>query len=338
MIPVSLAVGEQHRCSGEEVLRAIVVGCEAAHRMGMAAGAGLWCNGFRTVPTVGVFGAAASAAVLSGLDTGKFAAALDFAANIAGGFQQCLQGGTMEPYVHAGLAARAGITAAALAAAGGETSPGTLDGECGFFSTLARDQYDAGALTAETRELGILSVRSKPFPACAINQDTMLMIRSLQPAGIAPSQIERVMVTRPATEYSAPGALAIPPHHNMLQAQMSARFTSIAALLGKPITELRYFRESYGDRDVEEVAQKTSLFVAERDVDGITVEVVSKDGATATMRSADVADMNWDTDLDAKFERLASPRLHAATRSVCDVVASLESAPDIGKLMQLVRA
>jgi len=340
VVPVSLALGEQHRSSGKEVLNAIAVGYEAAHRMALAAGAAAHSNGFRAVPTIGVFGAVASASVLSRFDTGKLATALNFAANMAGGFYECLADGTMEAHVHAGLAARAGITAAALAGAGGEASPSALDGSHGFFSAYARGQYDATALTAETRDLGILLARSKPFPACWLNQDTMLMIRSLRPSGFTPSQIERVVVTRPArgqNSYDAPGMLEDPPYHNMLHAQMSAKFTSIAALLGKPIMELRYFRESFGDRDVEEVARKTSLLVDQTDVDAITVEVVLKDGATVIMRSADVADMSWPTDIEARFERLAYPRLHGATRSVCDVVASLESAPDIGRLMHLVR-
>lgn len=163
------------------------------------------------------------------------------------------------------------------------------------------------------------------------------MIRALQPAGLAPSQIERVILTRRARGKNGcdgPGILAAPPFQNMQKAQMSARYTCISALLGKPVTQLRYFRESFGDRDVGEVARKTSLLLDERDVDAITVEVVF----TLTMRSADVADMSWDTDIDAKFERLASPRLHAATRSVRDVVASPETVPDIGWLIHLVGA
>lgn len=342
VIPVSLAVGEQYRRSGKEILSAIAVGYEAAQRMGTAVRGGVHANRFRVVSTIGAFGAAASAAVLSGLDTRKIANALNFAANMAGGFNEGLGDGTMECFFHAGVAARAGISAAAFAGAGGEASPRTLDGSHGFFSALARGtNCDASALTAATRELGILGARSKPFPACALNQETMLTIRSLRPTGLSPSQIKRVIVTRPKTginNYDAPGLLGTPPYRNSLQAQMSAKFTSVATLLGKPVTELAYFRESFGDPDVEVVAKKTSLLVAERDEDGITVEVFLENGATLTMRSADVADMSWDTDMDAKFMRLASPRLHAATRSVRDVVAGLEAVPDIGRLMQLVRA
>jgi len=340
VIPAALAVGELHRRSGKEVLSAIAVGYEAAQRMDIAAGAGLRSSGFRVVPTIGAFGAAAAASVLSRLDTQKFATALNFAANMASGFQESLGDGTMECYIHAGLAARAGVTAAALSRSGGEASPSTLDGPKGFFSTFGRGQYDSTALTTESGALGIFRARSKPFPACAIHQDTMLVIRSLRPAALSPSQIERVVVIRPATgmnSYNAPGVLADPPYRNPLQAQMSAKFTSIAALLGKPVTEFRYLRESFADPDVEEVARKTSLLVGEEGVDEITVEVTLKDGAKLIMRSADVADMSWDKDIDAKFDRLVSPRLHAATQRVHDLVAGLESVSEIGQLMQLLR-
>lgn len=289
-------------------------------------------NGFRWVPAIGVFGAAASASVLSGLDTRQFANALNFAANMAGGFYEGFADGTIEGRVHAGLAARAGITAAALARAGGETSPATLDGAAGFFNTFARGRdYDPGALTADTRELGILRARSKWFPACAVNQDTMLVIRSLRPAGFAPSEIERVVVNRHPASYDATGLRAAPPYHNVLQAQMSAKFTAVAALLGRPITEFAYFRDSFGD------AQRTSLLADQKDLNAITVEVVLKGGATVTVRSADVADMSWAEEMDARIERLAYPRLRDAARSVRDAIANLESAPDIGGLTQLLR-
>ncbi|MCK1757014.1 MmgE/PrpD family protein [Bradyrhizobium sp. 137] len=339
VVPVSLSLGEQHRRSGKEVLSAIVVGYEATQRMHMAAAAGLHSNGFRAVPAIGVFGAAAAASFLSGLDTRQFANALNFAANMAGGFYEGFGHGTIEGHVHAGLAARAGITAAALAGAGGETSPATLDGAAGFFSTFARDRdYEPGALTAQTAGLGIHSAWSKPFPACKANQETMRLIRSLQPAGFAPSEIERVIVTRPARDYDAPGIRAEPPYHNTVQVLMSAKFTSIATLLGKPVTEFRYFKESFGDPNVEAVARKTTLLTTDAGDETVTVEVVRTDGQTLTLCSADVAHLTWDTDLEARFQRLASPRLHGTARSVLDVVAGLESARDIRKLMQLVRA
>jgi len=58
-----------------------------------------------------------------------------------------------------------------------------------------------------------------------------------------------------------------------------------------------------------------------------------------TMRSTEVvASMSWERDVGARFERSASPRLHGATGNVLDLVAGLESAPTISRLLQLVRA
>ncbi|WP_346658680.1 hypothetical protein [Bradyrhizobium sp. 143] len=210
----------------------------------------------------------------------------------------------MEVYLQAGLTARAGINATGFAGAGGEAAPGTLDGDYGFLNAFMCGHHNAGALIADMTELGILTARSKPFLACWVNRNTMLVIRSLQPGGRAPSQIERVTVTRPATGengYDGPGIMADPPYRSMIQAAMSAKFTSISALLGKPVTELRYIRESFGDRDVEEITKKTSLLVTESDADGIKVEVHLKDGRTLTMHSADVPDMSWDTDIEVRF-------------------------------------
>lgn len=341
VIPVALAVGEQRRRSGKEVLSAIAVGYEAAHRMAKAVGPAPHANGFRSVPTIGVFGAAASAAVLSGFDAGSLATALNFAANMAGGFYQCLVDGTIEAHIHAGQAARSGIYAADLAGAGGEASPFALDGPHGFFSIFTRGHYDGRALTSESEEIGVLCAWSKPSPACAVNQDTMLMIRSLQPVGFAASEIERVVLRRPAGGWNGldtPGVINEPPYRNMIQAQMSAKFTAIAAVLGRPVTELSYFRESFRDPEVEQIAQKTTVIADQPSADAITVEVMLKSGRTVVMRSEDVAEMKSSMNIEATFERLASPRLHDATRSVLDVVKSLEDAPDIGRLMQLVRA
>ncbi|SDD36336.1 hypothetical protein SAMN05216337_1010123 [Bradyrhizobium brasilense] len=103
-----------------------------------------------------------------------------------------------------------------------------------------RRDYDPGALTDQTRGLGIRSAWSKPLPACKANQETMRLIRSLQPAGLAASEIERVILTRPARDYDAPGICAEPRYPNQLLALISAKFTAIATLLGRPVTQSRY--------------------------------------------------------------------------------------------------
>ncbi|WP_439397534.1 MmgE/PrpD family protein [Bradyrhizobium sp. PMVTL-01] len=340
VIPVALAIGELRRSPGIEVLNAIAVGYEAAQRMHTAVGAATHANGFRALPTIGVFGAAATASILSRLDIGRFATALNLAADMAGGIYPSLADGTMELHFQAGLVARAGITAAALAEAGGEASAGAIDGPHGFIATLARGRYDARPLTQGAAELALLGAKTKPFPACMVNLGTMLLIRSQRPEGFVPSDIERISLTRPAGGWNGletPGVMNEPPYRNALQAQMSAKFTAVSALLGKPIREFRHYREACGDPDIEGLARKMSLRVDGSEGDAIALEVTLRNGQTVTMRSADARTDEWEKDIEAMFERLASPRLGSGTREVLEHVGSLEAAPDISRLMQLVR-
>lgn len=120
IIPAALAVAEERGASGKALITAVVTGYEAATRMTAAAPPEMAERGFRAVPATGVFGAAAAAGKLMGLEADKLASALDLAANMACGVYQGFWQGTMEGYLQAGFAARNGILAASLAEAGAE--------------------------------------------------------------------------------------------------------------------------------------------------------------------------------------------------------------------------
>lgn len=340
IVPVVLAVGEEYGRSGRQVLAALAVGYEAADRIGRAVPPTMQARGFRAVPAIGVFGAAAAAAMLMDLDTARLGSALDLAAHRVGGLYQPFADGTMEGYFHAGFAARSGICAAMLARAGAQTSHLSLEGRNGFFNTYGAGPGDAGALLAPiTTELALNRVRSKPFPACALNQDTMLMIRALRPADLREQQIERLVLRRPATglnSVEAPGVANDPPYANMLQAQMSAKFTAAAALLGRPVRELAYFRDSFADFEVESLAHRT--FLASSDDGAISLEIELREGTRLRMHAADVHDMRWDTHAVAeKFRRLADPVFGNTLASIHDCVEQLDTLADVRDLLRLLR-
>ena len=340
IVPVVLAVGEEYGRSGRQVLAALAVGYEAADRIGLAVPPTMQARGFRAVPAIGVFGAAAAAAVLMDLDTARLGSALDLAAHSVGGLYQPFADGTMEGYFHAGFAARSGITAAMLARVGAQTSHLSLEGRNGFFNTYGAGPGDADVLLAPiTRELALSRVRSKPFPACALNQDTMLMIRALRPADLCEQQIERLLLRRPATglnSFDAPGVANDPPYANMLQAQMSAKFTAAAALLGRPVDKLAYFQGSFADCEVESLARRT--FLASSDDGTISLEIDLREGTRLRLNAADVRDMRWDTHAVAeKFRRLAGPVLGDTTGSIHDCVEQLDTLADVRDLLRLLR-
>ncbi len=130
-IAAALAVAQSRRASGEQFLRAVVVGYEISTRIAAAMGRAhyrYWHN----TGTIGSFGAASAAAELLGLDGKRFAHALATVATFSAGLQQAFRADSMSKPMHAGRAAEAGVTAALAAAEGVTGSLDVMEGEVGY--------------------------------------------------------------------------------------------------------------------------------------------------------------------------------------------------------------
>jgi 2-methylcitrate dehydratase PrpD len=130
-IAAALAVAQSRRASGEQLLRAVIVGYEISTRIAAAMGRAhykYWHN----TGTIGCFGAASAAAELLGLDGKRFAHALATVATFSAGLQQAFRTDSMSKPMHAGRAAEAGVTAALAAAEGVTGSLDILEGEAGY--------------------------------------------------------------------------------------------------------------------------------------------------------------------------------------------------------------
>jgi 2-methylcitrate dehydratase PrpD len=338
IIPVALAVGEGRGGAGQDLLTAVITGYEAAARLTQAVPPEMMARGFRAVPALGVFGAAAAAGKIRRLTEEPMAAALDLAANLAGGLYQGFCEGTMEGYFHAGFAARNGILAADLAEAGADTSCLTLEGPHGFFQTFGGAQGNPAALLGAGDGFGIRRVLRKPFPACALNQETMLLATSLGRTSIAARDIEKIVIRRPVAglnSFTAPGVRSDPPYTNMLQAQMAAKFTVVASLLGRPVEDVGYYRDSYGDPEVAEVARRTELVAEARQ--GGAVEVYLKGGQKVKISGDVSGELKPDIEMmREKFRNLASAILGNRTKEVLETIMSLGCVHNIRDLTVLL--
>jgi 2-methylcitrate dehydratase PrpD len=88
-------------------------------------------NGFHSTGTLGIFGAAAAAARLYGIDEEAIRHALGIAASKSSGIRVAF--GTMTKPYHAGASAEGGVVAAKLSRMGYRTDPDALDGPWGYF-------------------------------------------------------------------------------------------------------------------------------------------------------------------------------------------------------------
>src|SRR5262245_40533166 len=160
-----LALAETRPVTGAEFLHAFVLGVEVSCRIGNAVYPTHYDVGWHITGTTGVFGAAAAAGRLLGLDEQQMTWALGTAATQASGLREMF--GTMCKPFHPGNAARNGLLSALLARANFTSSNQGIEAPRGFANVLATERrYEE-----ITEHLGdsweILANTYKPF-ACGI--------------------------------------------------------------------------------------------------------------------------------------------------------------------------
>jgi 2-methylcitrate dehydratase PrpD len=339
IIPAALAAAEATNASGLRLLTGIIAGYEAVSRIGAAAPPQIVGRRFRPVGVMGPFGAAAAAAAVLGCTADQLASALDIASNMSGGSTQGIYDGTMEPYFQAGTAARNGLLAARLAAAGAVTSAHSLEGDFGFFATYADAPGQPDELLAARKDLGVERVGTKRFPACLQNQHTMSLIVDELPRQLKADEIERVVLTRPAVGTSglnSPGVSRRGPFNNMLHAQMSARFTAAACLTGKPTEEPYYFQGAYNDPVLTSLSERIDLVPT--DQEDITVEIYLDTGERIVLRSSE-SDVLLPSvaEIGHRFLRVAAPLLGDRAEQVLNTITRLEQETHARELTALLR-
>lgn len=162
LMPALLALGELQRVSGRDLILAFVLGQEIACRIGLAISPSHYNRGWHITATCGVFGAAAGAGKLLGLNPAQTVWALGTAATTAAGLCECL--GTPAKSVGVGNAAKNGLFAALLAAKNFSGPAEPLAGTQGFYNAL-NEAPDLSRLTDGLGEsFAIMQTSYKPYP------------------------------------------------------------------------------------------------------------------------------------------------------------------------------
>lgn len=160
--PVLFALAERQRVSGADLLHAFILGVEAECRVGNALMPNHYRRGYHITATCGIFGAAAAAAKLLGLDPERTLWALGHAATQSAGLVESL--GSMSKSVGVGNAAKNGLAAALFAAAGMTAPEHAIEGRYGF-AAVTSETVDLARITGG---LGgsweILQNACKPYP------------------------------------------------------------------------------------------------------------------------------------------------------------------------------
>jgi 2-methylcitrate dehydratase PrpD len=194
VIPAALAAGEMVGASGADVLAAIVAGYEVTCRVAVALPAGdHYERGFHPTATCGVFGAAAAAARVFGMDGAGIESALGIALSQSAGSLQFLANGAWTKRFQVGWASMAGLVAATLAREGFKGAADALEGRHGFLHAYAPSPNPGRAVQGLGSVYELMATAVKPYPSCRYGHagiDAVLALRAEH--RLQPHEIERV--------------------------------------------------------------------------------------------------------------------------------------------------
>jgi 2-methylcitrate dehydratase PrpD len=169
LVPALFATAERIGAPGRDVVAAYAAGYEVAAVFGRRVNPAHYDRGWHATATLGALAAAGAVANLLQLSAQQTRHALGIAASQAAGMRR--QFGTDAKPLHAGLAARAGVLSASLAARGMTADAAILDGDDGF-AALYGDPSTAAASTTpapQARALAIVTrgLQVKRHACCA---------------------------------------------------------------------------------------------------------------------------------------------------------------------------
>lgn len=254
-LPVALAIGEQEKRSGREVLTAIVLGYDLIGKLGNLVWA--WSAPAPRRPTIpfGPFGSVAVAARLLGLTPEQASHAIGYAAHSAMGLAE----GALTTHYYS-LVARNGILGALLAQAGGQTAPTVLEGRFGFFRTFFGDvPADLQvAIDSLGHEFEIMNAVTKRYPGTALNiVPIQLLLEMVGAYGLTADNVAEIKVYLPRERENFAEGHAGGPFTSRTIATSSLPFALAVILLDGALNPQRY--EQFDDPRILAITRKVQV-------------------------------------------------------------------------------
>lgn len=333
-VPAALAIGETSGRSGAEVLVSLVAGYEVVGRMYV--GGPSMLPRFRATGVAGTVGAASTAARLLGLDASGIMHALGTAACFAHGFGQGFLSGTTEVKLNVGMASRSGVSAALLASHGATASPLAFEGDAGYYRAFSNTTEHAELATKGLGERFLIEETVyKECPVCIFNQTPIALAREIAPR-IDAARIRRVTIRSPELTHTNPGFTVVAPFTTHLQAVVSARYCTAAALLGRPV-ETQGCYDTLQDPEILALCERIDLVMRREDAARVDLEVTLDTGETLRAGGVEMDTLRPTHEkVVAKFRRNTAGIPDLDADRVLETVLGLERLRDVSALTSLL--
>jgi 2-methylcitrate dehydratase PrpD len=201
VVPAALAAAEAIHASGEQFLRAVVLGYDVAARMNYALGADAFAfSGRMTHSFGGTFGAGAAAAALLGLDAPGARHLLSYCAQQASGVGSSVRDADHieKAFDFGGMSARNGVAAATMVAAGFTGVDDVFSGERNFFQAYAVEPDPGKLADGLGQRFEILGTNIKKWSAGSPAQSAIdALLHLMDTKGVTAGNIKAITVQLP---------------------------------------------------------------------------------------------------------------------------------------------
>ena len=340
--PGAIAVGEELRRSGSEVLASIIVGYEVISRIGTATTVKPEVHSHGTWGTIGT---AAATARLMGFDAAQTREAMNLAMSMspANTWTPCIEGATVRN-LYPGRSGFQGIMAAHLSQCG---YTAIADGPADLYRTFLGDGFDPEAVVDGLGSGGDLRIQQNYFKlhaCCLYNHPVLDAVQDLlREEPFTASEVKSIAVTAPPIA----GIMDDPHPENMLAAKFSIPYAVAAAVCYGRTDVTAFLPERMDDADIRALAERVSLDsdpemnLRRYDYPSARVAVRLTDGrlrkAEVTSQRGDFSNPAGREELLGKFDLLSRDTLgDGKVQRLVEAVSRLDQISDVGELTALL--
>ena len=347
ILPAALAAAELANTSGQDLIAALVAGYETQIRLSKALGpAEHYRRGFHPTATCGIFGAAAAAGKLLGLDGDGLRNAYGIALSQAAGSLEFLNDGAWTKRSHVGQAAQNGLIAAVLSQEGYKGVERPFEGKAGFFSAYAPNPQPEIALEGLGAIWETLNLAVKPYPSCRYGHaaiDSIVALRNennihtddVTDIKIGMSKTGNMLIGEPEEIRQNP--------KNVVDGQFSMAFVAAVALREGGL-KWDHYEQHLGNPGTLELCRKVHTYLDDEVEDSLPnlaakacIETGDKSFEMFTpVPKGEPDNFPTDEEFRQKFNGLCEPYLGTmTTQTLADKIFDMEQANNVGTILSL---
>lgn len=284
LLPALIALADEMRANGRDVLTAYVAGFELETALGRGVNFHHYEKGWHPTSTLGVFGAAGACARLLGLNEEQTTRAIALSASLSSGVKSNL--GSMAKPMHIGNAARNGLLVAKLASEGFTGHADALEHPQGFLELFnGRGNYSVERLLekwGDPWDIEMPGIAVKQYPCCLSTQSAIdVTLDLVTKHDVKADAVESLEAGVPALRLKHTDR---PQPRSALDAKLSVQYVLARAVTDRAVTLTHFEGDSYRDENVRRAMSRVkpapfdSRMLSELGDSGAAVVMTLKDG------------------------------------------------------------